>query len=83
MEFVSYAGFTVYRKVAIISGVTGRKADKAEEDAIWRNASIEFLRIAKADTAVPAFIRPCTNRGSDVQRTRLLLSCESKALKGE
>jgi len=34
MEFGFYAGFTVYLKAVIISGVTGRKADKAAEGAI-------------------------------------------------
>jgi hypothetical protein len=63
MVFGIYAGFTVYLKAVIISGVTGRKADKAEEDAIWQYSSIKSLRIAKADTEVPVFIRPCANRG--------------------
>jgi hypothetical protein len=63
MVFGFYAGFTVYLKAVIISGATGRRADKDAEDAIWQYSSIKFLRIAKADTEVPAFIRPCTNRG--------------------
>jgi hypothetical protein len=29
-----YAGFTVYLKAVIISGATGRRADKAEEGVI-------------------------------------------------